>query len=209
MKFAVFASGSGSNFQAIADAIKSGLLPGQLKLLICDRPGAFVLERANQAGIPSLLVDPKSYETKAEYEQFILSHLRKRDIQFVVLAGYMRLIGDTLLKEFEGRMINIHPSLLPSFAGKDAIGQALQYGVKVTGVTVHFVDQGMDTGPIIAQVPIFIEENETRESLTEKIHKTEHQLLIKVIGWLIQGRIRLNGRLVKIMDDEELKEAFK
>jgi phosphoribosylglycinamide formyltransferase 1 len=194
MKIAVFASGSGSNFAAIMKSIRQGHLQGvEVELLVCDRPGAYVEERAKAESVPVLSIRPKDFKDKADYEQAILEQLHEKKIDFIVLAGYMRLIGSTMLHAFEGRMINLHPSLLPAFQGKDAIGQALAYGVKVTGVTVHFVDEGMDTGPIIAQRVVWIEENETRETLTAKIQEQEHLLLSEVIGKIEQEYLTAKG----------------
>ncbi|GLB61914.1 phosphoribosylglycinamide formyltransferase [Cytobacillus sp. NCCP-133] len=180
-KIAVFASGSGTNFQAIADAASKGDLQAEIVLFVCDRPGAYSIERAQNEQIPQFVFIAKDYAGKAEYEKVILQKLKESGAEFVILAGYMRLIGPTLLKEYEGRIINIHPSLLPAFPGKDAIGQALASHVKVSGVTVHFVDEGMDTGPIIAQQSVDIDEGETRESLQKKIHEVEHMLYPQVL----------------------------
>lgn len=199
MRIAVFASGSGSNFSAIVQAIKDQRLTGvEIALLVCDRQGAYVVQRAEQESIPVFSFQPKEFSNKAAYEEAILQELEKKQIDLVVLAGYMRLVGPTLLTALEGRMINLHPSLLPAFTGKDAIGQALEYGVKLTGVTVHFVDAGMDTGPIIAQRIVVIEQEDTRESLTAKIQEQEHYLLPEVIGWIAAGKVELQGRKVKI-----------
>jgi phosphoribosylglycinamide formyltransferase 1 len=183
-KIAIFASGSGSNFQAIVDANRAGKLTAEVSLLVCDRPGAFVLERAERYTIPYFADHPKNYPSKLEYELDILKELQAREIDFIVLAGYMRLIGATLLKEFEGRIVNIHPSLLPAFPGKDAIGQAITAKVQKTGVTVHYVDEGMDTGPIIKQQEITLAKNETKETLQHKIHQIEHQLYPTVLQQL-------------------------
>lgn len=180
-KIAVFASGSGSNFQALVDAAKANGQSYEIVLLVCDKPGAYAIERAQQAEVPSLEISPKDFATKADYEKEILQKLQMSGVELIVLAGYMRLIGETLLSAYEGRIVNIHPSLLPSFPGKDAIGQAFQAKVKITGVTVHYVDEGMDTGPIIAQEAVKMEENETRESLEAKIHQVEHLLYPNVI----------------------------
>lgn len=178
---AIFASGSGSNFQAIVEAVKSGSLQANISLMVCDKVGAFAIERAKKENIPQFVFTAKDYNSKAEYEKEILNKLREYDIDLIVLAGYMRLIGSTLLREFEGKIINIHPSLLPAFPGKDAIGQALNAKVKVSGVTVHFVDEGMDTGPIIAQKEIEISDDESLESLQTKIHAIEHELYPAVL----------------------------
>ncbi|AIM16824.1 MULTISPECIES: phosphoribosylglycinamide formyltransferase [Neobacillus] len=183
--FAVFASGSGSNFQAIVDAVKAGEITANLSLLVCDKPGAYVVQRANQARIPTFVFNPKDYPTKADFEKEIVMLLKDRNIDLIVLAGYMRLIGPTLLKEYEGRIVNIHPSLLPDFPGKDAIGQALAAKAKWSGVTIHYVDEGMDTGPIIVRERVRIEENETRESLQKKIQEKEHKLYPSILQMLL------------------------
>ncbi|MEC1374935.1 phosphoribosylglycinamide formyltransferase [Heyndrickxia oleronia] len=185
-KIAIFASGSGSNYQAIMDAIKSGSLEASVELLVCDREDAFVLERAKREHTPIFQFDPKRYDSKFDYEKEITNVLYKHQVEFIVLAGYMRLIGDTLLQKFTNRIINIHPSLLPSFPGKHAVRQALQAGVKVTGVTVHFVDEGMDTGPIIAQEALKIDILDTEQTLAEKVHKIEHRLYPETIQLLLQ-----------------------
>ncbi|NGQ97024.1 phosphoribosylglycinamide formyltransferase [Brevibacillus sp. SYP-B805] len=200
-RLAVFASGSGSNFEAVMRALQEGRLTGaQVALLVCDKPGAYVLERAERFGVPVLLFDPKTYPDKAAYETEIVGRLQALGVELIVLAGYMRLVGPVLLHHYEGRIINLHPSLLPAFPGKDAIGQALAYGVKVTGVTVHFVDAGMDTGPIIAQHPVRVEPADTAETLAARIHEVEHRLLVQVIQALVDQRVAMDGRLVTITE---------
>lgn len=186
-KIAVFASGSGTNFQAIIDSIKNGQLKAEIKLLVCDRPNAYCIERAVKEEIPSFVFSTKAYTEKQDYERDILQKLIDSNVEYIILAGYMRLIGPTLLKPFENRIINIHPSLLPAFPGKDAIGQALEAKVKTSGVTIHFVDEGMDTGPIIEQQAVELCDNETIESLQEKIHAIEHQLYPAVLQKVFYG----------------------
>ncbi|HJV16672.1 MAG TPA: phosphoribosylglycinamide formyltransferase [Bacillales bacterium] len=183
-KIAVFASGSGSNFQSIVDEIEAGRLEAKISLLVCDNPGAYVIDRAKKAGIQCFVFNPKEYRLKADYEREIAFELKSYGVDFVVLAGYMRLIGSTLLEDYEGRMVNIHPSLLPDFPGKDAIGQALAAKVDESGVTIHYVDNGMDTGPIIAQKKVKLDQNETRESLEKKIHIVEHWLYPSILQLL-------------------------
>ncbi|QOR66882.1 phosphoribosylglycinamide formyltransferase [Cytobacillus suaedae] len=173
---AVFASGSGSNFEAIMNSIKNGELDAHVSLVVCDKPGAKVIERAAKYGVDSFVISPKNFESKVAYEREITKKLLEKEIDFIVLAGYMRLIGETLLSQFKGKIVNIHPSLLPSFPGLDAVGQAFRAGVKVTGVTIHYVDEGMDTGPIIEQAVVSITNNETIETLEKKIHEVEHTL---------------------------------
>jgi phosphoribosylglycinamide formyltransferase 1 len=182
---AVFASGNGSNFQAIIDAVQNGDLSADLALLICDKPSAYAIERAKKAGIHAFVFNPKDYQNKEDYEKEILCELTKVDADLLVLAGYMRLIGPTLLTEYQGRIVNIHPSLLPAFPGKDAIGQALEAKVKQSGVTIPFVDEGMDTGPIIEQESVTIDESETIESLQRKIQSIEHRLYPAVLKMLL------------------------
>lgn len=188
-KLAVFASGSGSNFEAIASAIEEGRLDARIALVVCDRPGAKVEKRAERFGIPVLSFYPKAYNSKQDFEKFILQQLNEEGVDWVVLAGYMRLIGVTLLRAYEGKIINIHPSLLPSFPGKDAIGQAIDAKVKVTGVTVHYVDEGMDTGPIIDQEAVRIVQEDSREDVERKIQAVEHRLYPAVIQSLLQNNL--------------------
>ncbi|MCR8636428.1 phosphoribosylglycinamide formyltransferase [Paenibacillus radicis (ex Xue et al. 2023)] len=208
-RIAVFASGSGSNFQAIADAVNAGRLAGdsvtdspmhprldvRIELLVCDRPKAQVVERARQLGVPAFVFRPKDYADRETYEKEILERLQALEIDLVVMAGYMRLITNVLVEPLYGRLINIHPSLLPSFPGLDAIKQALDYGVKVTGVTVHYVDGGMDTGPIIAQRSVEITPQDTEESLAARIHEIEHVLLPQVIERIARGQVQLQGNI--------------
>ena len=182
-KIAVFASGSGSNFQAIQEAIERGDLQASIELVVTDKPGAFVVTRANNYGIEVLELAPKAFESKAAYEEAIVVALRAKEVEWIVLAGYMRLVSDVLLHAYPNRIVNIHPSLLPSFPGKDAIGQAMEHGVKVTGVTVHYVDAGMDTGPIIAQAAVEVIDGD-REATEQRIHQVEHALYTKTLNVL-------------------------
>lgn len=191
-KIAVFASGNGSNFQALVEAVKIGKLDAKISLLICDQPEAYVLKRATDERIPFLCVSPKCYSSKISYEQALLEQLNRESIDFILLAGYMRLIGPTLLQAYPRRIINIHPSLLPSFPGKDAVDQAVNAGVKVTGLTVHYVDEGMDTGQIIAQRAIEIEAGDTRESIQKRIQLAEHQVYPAVVQQLLHDCTNLN-----------------
>lgn len=184
-KIAVFASGSGSNFQAIQESILRGELNAKIELVVTDKPNAFVVNRAENFNIPVFAFTPKSYETKAAYEQEIVNVLQEKEVEWIVLAGYMRLIGETLLSAFVNRIVNIHPSLLPSFPGKDAIGQAIDHGVKITGVTVHFVDEGMDTGTILAQAAVEVVDGD-RAATEDRIHAIEHELYTKTLSRLFE-----------------------
>jgi len=203
LRLAVFASGNGSNFQALIEAIAGKQIHASIELLVCDRPKAYVVERAKQAAVETFVFRPKEYASREQYEVEIARLLKARDIDVIVLAGYMRLITDTLVQPYYGKMINIHPSLLPSFPGVDAIVQAYEHGVKITGVTVHFVDGGLDSGPIIAQRTVEIAAGESLAALTARIHAVEHELLPQVIGWMQKGLIQLDGRIVKIVSETD------
>lgn len=197
-RIAIFASGQGSNFQTMVDAAQSGTLGAEIVLLVCDKSQAPVVERARKAGIDCYVFDPKAYATREDYEIEIAAELEQRDVDLVVLAGYMRLLTSVLVDRYAGKMINIHPSLLPAFPGKNAIGQAWDYGVKVTGITVHFVDGGMDSGPVIAQQAVEITAEDTLSTLEEKIHQAEKQLYPTVVSSFAKGFVSLHGRQVSI-----------
>lgn len=181
MRVAILASGNGSNFEALAHQFQAGLLPGELIFVFSDHHDAYVLERAQRLNVRAFSFEVKEFENKAAYEKALLQLLQEQEIDLIVLAGYMRIIGQTLLSYYSNRILNIHPSLLPSFPGLHGIKDAYEYGVKVTGVTVHLVDDGVDTGPIIAQEPVMILPEDSLESLEEKIHQTEHRLYPKVL----------------------------
>ncbi|MBT2217450.1 phosphoribosylglycinamide formyltransferase [Virgibacillus dakarensis] len=180
-KAAVFASGAGSNFQAMME----NKLVCDIVLLVCDKPGATVIDKAKKFGIPVFVFDPKQYPTKLDYEQEILAKLQFAEAEWIFLAGYMRIIGPTLLKHYRKKIINIHPSLLPAFPGKDAIDQAYVAKAKTTGVTIHYVDEGIDTGPIIAQRQVEILPGDTKETLKMRIQRVEHQLYPQVINQIL------------------------
>lgn len=206
LRIAVFASGNGSNFQALADAALAGKLDGTIELLVCDKAAAPVVERARRAGVDTWVFNPKEYASREAYEQEILSELQRRGVELVVLAGYMRILTPVLVEAFAGRMINIHPSLLPAFPGINGIRQALQYGVKMTGVTVHYVDGGLDSGPIIAQRVVEIATDDDEQRLAERIHSTEQALLPWVVRKIAGGCVTLNGRHVVITDESTADE---
>ena len=182
MRFAVLASGNGSNFEAIATAWEQKQIPGELALVFANHPEAYVLERAAQHQIPHFSFTVKESGGTEAYEKALLHLLQEQKIDFVILAGYLRILGKEIIEAFPERILNIHPSLLPSFPGLHGIQDAFNYGVKVTGVTVHFVDCGLDTGPIIAQEVVPISPEDTLETLEAKIHQVEHQLYPRIIG---------------------------
>lgn len=186
-KLAVFASGSGSNYQAIVEACHDGRIEADVVLLVCDKPGAKVLERAERYGTESFAFNPKDYESRDAYETLLAKMLEDRGVDYVCLAGYMRIVGRVLLERFEQRIVNIHPSLLPSFKGAHAIQDAVDYGVKIFGVTTHFVDETLDGGRIIDQAAIVYEGSDVEE-LTNLIHNIEHKLYVKTINKLINKK---------------------
>ncbi len=185
LKIAVFASGYGSNFEAIAKACQSGELEAQVVLMVCDKPTARVNALADELGVERMTFSAKDYASKAEYEAEIVERCQTLGVELICLAGYMRLVGETLMGAYEGRMINIHPSLLPSFAGKDAVERAMEWGVKVYGATIHYVDSTLDGGKIIAQRAIPYE-GDSIDELMAMIHPLEHQLYIDTIKKLIK-----------------------
>ncbi len=182
---AVFASGTGTNFEAIACACEDGRIPARVALMVCDRPGAQVVERAARHGIPSFVFSPRDYAGKEEFEREIVRRLDEAGVELVCLAGYMRIVGSVLLGAYRGRIINIHPSLLPAFKGAHAVEDAVAYGVKVFGITIHYVDETLDGGRIIAQRAFPYEGDDPAE-----VHRLgqviEHQLYIETIAKLIK-----------------------
>ncbi len=198
-KFAVFVSGNGSNLQAIIDAVKAGEIKAELALVFSNRRKALGLKRAEEAGIKTLFLDRKHYGTPQSYDRDIVIHLKKEGIDFIVLAGYMKLLSAWFVKQYPNQIINVHPSLLPSFKGMNGIKDAFTYGVKQTGVTIHFVSAKMDQGPIIIQEAFKVTEKETLESLAEHIHKVEHKIFPKAIALFVDGRLKVKGRKVEIL----------
>lgn len=184
-KIAIFASGSGTNFEAIAQACADGRIDARVELLVCDVPGAKVLERAERFGVPAFCFRPKSYACKADFEREIADRMDALGIDLVCLAGYMRIIGPTLLERYGGRIINIHPALLPAFKGAHAVEDAVAYGVKVYGITIHWVDETLDGGKIIAQEAFHYEGSDPAE--VHRIgQKIEHRLYVETINKLLQ-----------------------
>ena len=202
-KIAVFASGRGSNFQSIIDHIKSGEIAAEVKLLISDNQDAGALKRAEHENIEHVFIDPAHFETKADYEKEIIGLLENAGVEFVVLAGYMRILSPLFVKHFKNQIINIHPSLLPAFKGLNAQKQAVDYGVKYSGCTVHFVDQGVDTGPIIKQAVVEVKENDSADDLAARILKEEHRIYPEAVKLIAEGKVKIEGRKVKILKEEK------
>ncbi len=197
---AVLLSGRGSNFSAIVRASRRPASRFAVRLAVSDRPDAGGLRRAARLGVPALHLDPRAFADKAAYETRLCAILKGSDIDLVCLAGYMRLAGPVLLAGFPGRILNIHPALLPAFPGLDAQGQALRHGVKVSGCTVHFVDAGTDSGPIVLQRAVAVRPGDDAESLSRRILRQEHRLFARAIDLFFAGRLQISGRAVIIRE---------
>ncbi|MDP3790557.1 MAG: phosphoribosylglycinamide formyltransferase [Candidatus Omnitrophota bacterium] len=198
MNIAVLCSGSGTNLQAIIDNVKSGYIPAKIAFVLSDKPDAFALERAKKSGVETTVLNPKDYKTREEFDKEIIKNLKKQDVGLVVLAGFMRLLSPYFIKEYKNRIVNIHPALLPSFKGTHGIKDALDYGVKVTGVTVHFVDEHLDNGPIILQRAVEVKKDDTEETLLERVHGEEHKIYPEAVKLFAEGRLKIEGRRVVI-----------
>jgi phosphoribosylglycinamide formyltransferase-1 len=198
IKLGVLISGSGTNLQALIDAIAAGKLDATIELVVSSRPSAYGLKRAEAAGIQTLTLSKEIYADPMVADEVIATELRRAGVDYVLMAGYMRMVHDPILASFPNRVVNIHPALLPSFKGAHAIQDAYDYGVKVTGVTVHFANSDYDCGPIIAQRPVAVEEGWTVEQLEAHIHEVEHQLYPHVAQLLAEGRVhvREDGHVV-------------
>jgi phosphoribosylglycinamide formyltransferase-1 len=194
----VLASGRGSNFQAIIDEIEAGRLNASVKLLIVDDPKAFAIERAKKHSIEYLCLQPREFSSKDAFFSKIVDELKMRGVKLVILAGFMRIVRRPLLDAFPHQVMNIHPALLPSFPGLHGQKQAVDHGVKISGCTVHFVDEGMDTGPVIIQAAVPVSPDDTEESLSERILKLEHRIFPEAIRLYAEGRLRVEGGVVRI-----------
>lgn len=206
LALAVLASGRGSNLQAIIDAVAAGELAVRVCVVISDNPHAPALARAEAAGVPTRLLLPGDFATQSEYENALAECCREFEAEAVVLAGYMRILGPEFLRRFPQRVLNIHPSLLPSFPGLRAQAQALRHGVRYSGCTVHFIDEGVDTGPIVLQAVVPVLAGDTEQSLSERILLQEHRLYPRALQLLAEGRLQLEGRIVVILDPEGSEE---
>ena len=201
-RIAVFVSGGGSNFQAILDQIRAGRIAGEVVLVISDKPGAYALTRAQNAGIETWAYEKRQH-TKPELEQKICDILEKYKVDFCVLAGYLSILGASVIRKYPNKIINIHPSLIPSFCGMGFYGKhvhqgVLDYGAKVSGATVHFVDEGADTGPIILQESVKVMEDDDAQSLADRVLTVEHKLLPEAVRLMCEDAIQVNGRKVTI-----------
>ena len=198
MRIGVLASGSGSNLQAILDRCADGSVPAQVAVVICNIAGALALQRAEKAGVPAVLLAHGTYPSRDAYDAELVALLRRHQVELVCLAGFMRLLTPVLLSAFQNRILNIHPSLLPAYPGMHAVRQALKAGARVSGCTVHIVDEGTDTGPIVIQAAVPVIDGDTEETLAARILAQEHRCYPRAISLFAQGRLKLDGRRVVV-----------
>jgi phosphoribosylglycinamide formyltransferase-1 len=199
MNIAVLVSGRGSNLQAMIDSIENGYLKARISVVISDIENAYALLRAKKHGIEVVFVEPEKYSSKELYEKQVLAVLKKHNAELILLAGYMKILGKTLLSAYKDRILNIHPALLPAFPGLHAQKQAFEYGVKVAGCTVHFVDETLDGGAIILQRCVEVKEDDTDETLADRILEQEHKIYPEAVKLFVENRLRIEGRKVKIL----------
>jgi phosphoribosylglycinamide formyltransferase-1 len=197
-KLGVLISGSGSNLQSIIDHIEKGTLPAQIAIVVSNNPEAYGLIRAKQAGISCSVLNHTDFDGREDFDREMIRVLREAGVDLIVLAGFMRILTPSFLQAFPDKIINIHPALLPAFPGTHVQQQALDYGVRFSGCTVHFVDEGVDTGPIIIQAVVPVHDGDTAETLAARILKEEHKIYPQAIRYFAEGRIIKNGRRVKI-----------
>jgi len=198
LSLGVLVSGSGSNLQSIIDSIESGILHASIEIVISNNPDAFALERAKKHHLESIVIDHSEFTTREDFDQRMIDVLTSHSVDLVIMAGFMRILSTLFLRSFPMRIINIHPALLPSFQGLHAQRQALDYGVKFSGCTVHFADEGVDTGPIIIQSVVPVYDDDTEESLQKRILKEEHRIYPQAIQLITEGKVEIAGRKVKI-----------
>ena len=196
ISIAVLVSGNGTNLQAIIDNVNNGHIPAKIALVLSDEKKAFALERAKRAGVETITLDKKDYKTREDFDREVVKQLKKKNVELVVLAGFMRLLSPYFIDEYRNRIINVHPALLPAFKGAHGVKDALEAGVKVTGVTVHFVDEHLDSGPIILQKTVEIKEDDNEETLLERVQKEEHRIYPEAIKLFAEGKIKIEGRKV-------------
>jgi phosphoribosylglycinamide formyltransferase-1 len=199
-RVAVLVSGGGTNLQALLD---DPAVAPSLGLVVSDRPAVKALDRAADRDVPAVVVGPGAYADRQTWEAALLDTLAAHGVDTLVLAGWMRLLSGTVLEAFPGRVLNVHPALLPAFPGMHGVADALAYGVKVTGVTVHLVDEGTDTGPIVLQEAVEVRDDDDWDSLETRVHDVEHRLLRRAVRALLEGRLTVEGRLVRIREDTD------
>lgn len=202
-KLGILCSGRGSNLASIIEAIERGEIPAEIAVVIADKHDAYALERARAKGIPAVAIVYRDYAERADFERAMLDELHAHGVTLVILAGFMRILSPVFVHAYTGRILNIHPALLPSFPGAHAHRDALAYGVKVSGCTVHFVDEGMDSGPIILQASVPVTEDDTEETLAARVLEQEHRIFPEAIKLYVEDRLRTDGRRVHILPAAE------
>jgi phosphoribosylglycinamide formyltransferase-1 len=205
LRVGVLASGRGSNFEALAEAAAGGRIAAGMAVLVSDRPGARALEVARARGIDAVVVDYREHPNREAHDKALIAALEQRQVGLVCLAGYMRILGGVFVRHFEGRLLNIHPSLLPAFPGLHAQRQALEHGVRVTGATVHFAEEGVDTGPIVLQAAVPVLPDDTEHTLAGRILVEEHRIYPEAVRLFAERRLRIAGRRVEIAPPAEGK----
>lgn len=204
----VLASGSGSNLQAILDAVAGRTIPAEVRVVLCNRPGAFAIDRARSYGVPVEIADHRTFETRESFDRHLVERLREHGVELVCLAGFDRLISAVFVEAFRDRILNIHPALLPSFKGLHAQRQALEYGAKLAGCTVHFVDEQTDHGPIVIQAAVPILDGDDEASLSARILTQEHRIYVEAIRLFAANLLRIEGRRVRILEEPRLAEGI-
>ena len=195
----VLCSGRGTNLQSIMAAVDRGQIPAAIGVVLTDKPDAKALARAAEAGIPHALIDRRAYETRQAFEEQLVAKLRHHEVSLVILAGFMRILSPYFVQQYPGRILNVHPALLPAFPGAHAHRDVLAYGVKVSGCTIHFVDEGTDSGPIILQAAVPVLPEDTEETLAERVLAEEHRLYPRAIELCVKGQLRVEGRHVHLL----------
>ena len=208
IRLAVLASGSGTNLQSIIDQCQSGLLDAQIALVVSNNPDAGALERATRAGINNVCINHRDFTQREDFDQAVVSALKAADVELIVLAGFMRIISEVFLQAFPLRIINIHPSLLPAFPGLNVQQKALDYGARFSGCTVHFVDNGVDTGPIIIQAVVPIHAEDTEKTLAARILEQEHKIYPQAIQWIAEKRVMIEGRKVTVKSAKSPRQSL-
>ena len=206
LSLGVLISGSGSNLQSIIDRIEAGALDARIAVVISNNPSAFGIERAKKHGIPCRIVDHRNFAAREDFDRALIEILHEKKADLIVLAGFMRVLTTTFLRAFPQKIMNIHPALLPAFPGTHGQQRAFDFGVKISGCTVHFVDDGVDTGPIIIQAAVPVRENDSAETLAARILREEHRIYPQAIQWYAEGRLSIEGRTVLLKNENTLRE---
>jgi len=203
----VLVSGSGSNLQSIIDSIEKGSLPARIRIIVSNNPGAFALERAKKHGIPTAVIEHAGFPSREDYDRRLVDTLKDSGVELVVLAGFMRVLSPLFLRSFPMRVLNIHPALLPSFPGTHGQKKAFDYGVKFSGCTVHFADEGVDTGPIVIQAVVPVYDTDTEETLSQRILREEHRIYPQAIRLYAEGKLSVEGRKVRVLGHPQPEDS--